>query len=1033
MNFNEAQKQIINHREGACLVTASAGGGKCISGESLVLTNKGIIKIEDIPKYFDLNVHTNEISNAYVSTYNSSNGERIIKQPSHWYNMGQSKTKRITSNMGFSVEGTYEHPLLTINSDGNLEFKKCSDIQLGDYICLSKGDNLFGDNTQISLGLSYCIGVLLGDGLIRHRYIKLTNADMEIINLYTLLMSKEFNIEKDKIKVHPYKDENCYNVDIYSVYITSRLKECGMSLTSVASTKKIPQSIMTAPRDVVIQCLKGLFDTDGSCGNRGIEYVTKSKEMGRQVHILLANLGIISKKYTKIVNGEGYERILISGSMARVFKEVIGFNCIHKQKALEKLCSKRINDNINIIPYQANRFKRIRKDLFTKSNYNGGKQILLLKDGSHIRMKDYLYGTRNVTPLQTKRIISAITSSNEDSVFLNNVSDNIFFDKVTDIKDNESIVYDFTVPITHSFVANGIVNHNTFSLVNRTKAMINDGISPKDITIVTFTKNSAKDLVERLSEVGVTDVRVGTFHSICARILGATDTINMGSSFSIRNYEVDNLWVKLNGGQKTECEEIRSFISYQKAYNVRENDEFVMKKTNYDTTFLRECYKAYEDYKRRKGAIDFDDILLYAYDLFKAHEGDNTLDEFRTSYLMVDEHQDSNLIQNKLIPYLCSTQNIMCIGDVRQTLYSFRGSSPQQFLNFTSVYPNAKVIDMNINYRSCYNIIERVNKFAHNWYVGDLFTDTVPFIQEKGKIVRKRVYSEEEESDYVVDQIQELLDNKVNPKDIVVLYRYNASSSMIEMKLKERGVKYEIDSENSFFKIKEIRAVLCMLRLIVSEEDNMAYEELFNTRMGGFKFLPNTIMDSIRSYAMLSDVNYLKASEYASTPKPFQKQRLLDISRSIVKLRGMLNSGLSLIRIVEAIINELQIEDSIKENQLYDSEKKQNRLNCLKSLKMFTRTTNIHSFLDLAYSTPKAKKEKEVKNISLMTVHKSKGLEWDNVFFIGNNENFPNREDPISVSEDANVFYVGTTRAKRNLWVTETGEGSIFVEQFCQR
>lgn len=579
----------------------------------------------------------------------------------------------------------------------------------------------------------------------------------------------------------------------------------------------------------------------------------------------------------------------------------------------------------------------------------------------------------------------------------------------------------------------------TFSLVNRTKNLVKEGVPQNEITIVTFTKNSATDLKGKLKADGLEYVRVGTFHSICSRILMAKGLMSFPSpSTEIRDYEVDNIWTQLNKGEKTECNEIRSFISYQKAYNIRVNDTFVKKDIDYDEPFLRECYREYENYKNRKGALDFDDILLKTYDLFVQHQNDSSMNEFKTEYIMVDEHQDSNLIQNLLIPHLCSTDNVMCIGDVRQTLYSFRGSTPQQFLDFKHTYPNASIIDMNINYRSCYNIIERVNKFANNWYVGELFSDTVSAIKDKGKVVRKVIGDEKAEAMYTVEEIQKLLDSGVNPNDIAVIYRLNENSSLIELMLKQRGIKYSIDSGSSFFKIREIRAILCTLRLIQSSKDNMAYEEIFNIRMGDFKFLPSTIMNDIRKISSKYGVSYLEASEVVSTPKPYQKQRLVSFSHLIKNLKQQERNGEPLRNLVKTIINSLHIEEDIANNQKYDAEKRTSRYNCLKALNTFIRTSNISAFLSFAYSTnsnSKSKKDKKDSDnntsINLMTVHKSKGLEWENVFFIGHGEKFPNKNSDI-VSE-SNIFYVGTTRAKTNLWITEVGSGSTFVKQFCER
>ena len=579
----------------------------------------------------------------------------------------------------------------------------------------------------------------------------------------------------------------------------------------------------------------------------------------------------------------------------------------------------------------------------------------------------------------------------------------------------------------------GAGSGKTFSLIQRVKNLItNHNVPPTEITLITFTKNSANDLIEKLKEEGILGVRVGTFHSICSKILASMGMLSFSPNSQIRDYEVDNIWTQLNNGEKTNCMDIRSFISYQKAFNVRSHEDFVDKETEYDYLFLRKCYMEYEAYKERRGALDFDDILLKTYDLFKMHKDTSRMDEFRTTYLLIDEAQDNSTVQNLLLPYLCSTNNIMCIGDARQTLYSFRGSSPQEFLNFRMAYPNVRVIDMNINYRSCSNIIDRVNVFANNWYRGELFSDTIAGIKDKGKIVRKTIATEQLEAKYVVDTIEQMISEGTKEENIAIIYRLNENSSMVEMLLKERGIPYTIDNDASFFKIKEISTILCVLRLMQSKQDNMAYEEVFNSRMGCFKFLPNTLMASIRQTSHKLNCSYLEASMSVSTQKPYQKQKLIEFSKMIDSLKRQSASNVHLNTIVETIVRNLSIEEYIADNQRYDTEKKNSRLSCLRALSVFTRNSNIESFLSLAYSnnSDTKKKEKKTVGVQLMTVHKSKGLEWENVFFIGHGEKFPNKRAPIE--EEANIFYVGVTRAKTNLWVTEVGGGSLFINQFCE-
>ncbi len=598
-------------------------------------------------------------------------------------------------------------------------------------------------------------------------------------------------------------------------------------------------------------------------------------------------------------------------------------------------------------------------------------------------------------------------------------------------KAQEQIINHTTHPVLVTACAGA---GKTFSLIQRTIKLVQSGVPQEEITIITFTKNSANDLLRKLKQHNLTGVNVGTFHRVCAKMLIKLGKLDL--SKQVREYEVDNIWTKLNGNEKTDCTQVRSFISYQKAYNIKPNGTYQTFETEYGSQFLTKCYIAYENYKKESGIRDFDDILIDAYEeLSNPPKGMGTrtdLSEFKATYLMVDEHQDSNVIQNKLIPLLCSTDNIMCIGDVRQTLYSFRGSSPQSFLDFTKTFPNATVIDMNTNYRSCSNLVEQTNTFAHNWYQGALFTDTIANNPNDGTITSEYFYEGVDEAEYVCDKISSLLSNNVKPSDIAVIYRNNDMSSLVELQLKQKGIPYKVEGDGSIFKMKEIRAILCILRLATNLEDNMAYEELFNTRTSIFKFMPNAILSEIRNYALSHDVSYAQASGLIHTPKVYQATNLQSIITLIKLVHSQSSNQVSLNKILGTIISTLKIITGIQQEGTYDKDKKESRIACVNSLAQFTLNSKytINSFLDLAYGAKtKSTKEEEVTNsIQLMTVHKSKGLEWENVFFIGNQEGkFPSSYSPIE--EEANVFYVGVTRAKTNIYLT-TINSSTFVEQF---
>ena len=160
MKFNKGQQEFLDHVKGACLVSASAGSGKCIKGDTIVLTEKGMIEIKDIPKYFE-----SEDDNCIVGVSSCvvETGEMKILNTSHWYNMGFDNTKSVTTSQGYNINGTYEHPIVVMNKEGKLEFKKLEQVEIGDYIAISKGNNLFGTRNDIPVDIAYCMGVMTGE------------------------------------------------------------------------------------------------------------------------------------------------------------------------------------------------------------------------------------------------------------------------------------------------------------------------------------------------------------------------------------------------------------------------------------------------------------------------------------------------------------------------------------------------------------------------------------------------------------------------------------------------------------------------------------------------------------------------------------------------------------------------------------------------------------------------------------------------------------------------------------------------------
>lgn len=454
--YTESQKRLFFeiNKNNIVVLTGYAGTGKCVNGETYIYTDKGMIKIKDIPKYFKVNDTSCE---SEIISYDLS-GNKKNKTTSNWYNMGCSETIELSTSQGYKIEGTPEHPIIILNQYGELEFKKLKDIKKSDIVAISKNNNLWG-NEFINLDLAYIVGFLIGDGCL--------NA----INYSSI------------------------DYNFYSKHAHNKLSELGMCWTT-SKYKYIPDKLLCSKKECVASLIQGLFDTDASVDKRGtIEYTTASKILAEQIHLLLLNFGIVSRLTLKFVGIETYYMITVSGEYTRIFKNEIGFRLSEsKLNRLNTLCDKKINPNIDVLYYQNNNIKKyIHSELIGKDNYNKiNNYKIMCKDGV-IRSLLNVFDNRgrNCSSYLIKNIINSIDVNNEMIDYLYNLSNNLFFDKLLSIENKKSEVFDFTVPSTHSFVSNGFISHNTF-LINGLLKVIQDDYF--NIMLVSPTAKAAKVL-----------------------------------------------------------------------------------------------------------------------------------------------------------------------------------------------------------------------------------------------------------------------------------------------------------------------------------------------------------------------------------------------------------------------------------------------------------------------------------------------------------------------------------------------------------
>jgi intein/homing endonuclease len=461
-------------RFGSGYYVFSRGYGKCISGDSILFTNKGMIEIGSLFDYNNSGVekiynHSIDVIDVNCETVNSNKG----------IYSGLKPTINIITKEGYSIEGTYIHPLLVMSPNGKFEYKLLKDLSINDYVCINRKNNIFGNNLDIDKSkildeyvkslskqksshlyirelpsamnedIAYYLGLLIGDGCltIEHRII-FSNKDEDILKKY-------FSISKNIFKVKNVRHIND-SVDyvVADVYLKKYLDLIGVS-NADSHNKIIPNCIMVSSKNCVSAFIKGLFDTDGTVDNRSVSYTTVSFKLAKQVQVILLNYGIISNLYKKTdKNGRISYRITITGNNVQIFMEEIGFLCQYKKEKGLSLIRYKYNPNIDVIPYQRDRIRKIH---------------LAIPRGNRTKFGKLNHTSRLECDLTYNKLAYLLKLMNDGYVdgslfeYYNDLMQkHYFYSKIKEIKYSKNDVYDIQVPNTNSFVANGFINHNTF-------------------------------------------------------------------------------------------------------------------------------------------------------------------------------------------------------------------------------------------------------------------------------------------------------------------------------------------------------------------------------------------------------------------------------------------------------------------------------------------------------------------------------------------------------------------------------------------
>ena len=564
------------------------------------------------------------------------------------------------------------------------------------------------------------------------------------------------------------------------------------------------------------------------------------------------------------------------------------------------------------------------------------------------------------------------------------------------------------------------------TLIQSVVELVDKGINPMNILVMSYTKDSVKDLQEKLNKRGVqySNVAISTIHSVCYRILKLIGYQNLDKQLPY--FVIENSLKQAVSDKDLEVGDVISFINYVKMKGILPGDKLSQKDkedisfryTNMELNMYMFLYSTYEELKKQNCAYDFSDYILIVKELYS--KGNKP---YQWDYVIIDEAQDANRLTLELVDLFCRTENISLIYDPRQSLYGFNSATPEIALNKinTGNYTKKRMINMNINYRSCSDIVALSNYVIRNQLTKDIH-ETESFNKDILKQIRAfSLNSVFEEARFVAEEIKKDIEKGIPLEEIMVIYRNNSMVDALEAELKKEEIDYVLNKQGSFFSRNEVTIFLCMLRLLINENDNVAFETLGKLRPGVFKFLSKSFMDMVIDCSMKNNIGYFQSSTMVQA-KPYEITNMKNFKKMIEQLLTMTNKQKSLSEIIDKIATMLNYkgwsEGKAKTNEEYEV-----FIETLSTLKRISEGHTIQSFLEFAYK-PTTPKKKEGKGVRLMTVHGAKGLEARSVYFIGlQNEKFPSIR--ASIEEEQRILFVGVSRPKEKLTVTGIGNSEF--------
>ena len=602
-----------------------------------------------------------------------------------------------------------------------------------------------------------------------------------------------------------------------------------------------------------------------------------------------------------------------------------------------------------------------------------------------------------------------------------------------------------------SLVIAGAGSGKTRVLTYKIAYLLSQGMKPWSIMALTFTNKAAREMKERIGKLVGDDLAqhlyMGTFHSIFSRILRAeAEHIGFNNNFTIYDESDSRSLLKAIIKEMGLDDKTYKPAAVHARISMAKNNLVTAEAYDSDPAILEQnkrakmpaigkIYVAYVQRCRQANAMDFDDLLMLTFQLFRDHEEIRQKYAGRFDYILVDEYQDTNHVQMSIVMQLCKEKLRVCaVGDDSQSIYSFRGANIDNILNYQKQLPGTQLFKLEQNYRSTQTIVEAANSLIHhnrNQIQKEVFSKN-----DKGeKILYKPAYSDKEEALIVAKNIQRIKrQDDCGYDQFAILYRTNAQSRSFEEEFRKQGIPYRIYGGLSFYQRKEIKDIIAYFRLVANPDDEEAFKRIINYPARGIgattvmKIADCAHLNQVSFWEVIGNVEHYGLNVNKGTQTKIENFRLL-ISSFIDR-----SHTLDVYELGDAIIRESRISEDIMSGKNADDLARQENLEeFLSGMQTFVAGRQEEGRMDEAYLTDylqdvalltdaDSEGEKDEPRVSLMTVHAAKGLEFATVFVVGLEENiFPSPLAAISVrelEEERRLLYVAITRAEKHCILT---------------